>query len=78
MVHVSQVAYATGGAFLNLGYFDLPYYVLVIMVLTRALVEKEVISSPELTLREAKYMSPKFSRGAVQRISEQLKLRSPR
>ena len=42
MLHVSQVAYATGGAFLSLAYFDLPYYVLVAMVLTRALVKNEV------------------------------------
>jgi probable O-glycosylation ligase (exosortase A-associated) len=42
MLHVSQVAYATGGAFLSLAYFDLPYYVLVIMVLTKSLVKREI------------------------------------
>lgn len=42
MIQVSQVAYATGGAFLSLDYFDLPYYELAIMLLTRVLVEKEL------------------------------------
>jgi probable O-glycosylation ligase (exosortase A-associated) len=47
MLHVSQVAYATGGAFLSLAYFDLPYYVLVAMVLTKALVRKELTDTPK-------------------------------
>ncbi len=42
MLQVSQIAYATGGAFLSLLYFDLPYYILVAMVLTKVLVEKEL------------------------------------
>ena len=46
MLHVSQVAYATGGAFLSLAYFDLPYYVLVAMVLTKSLVENELAGTP--------------------------------
>jgi probable O-glycosylation ligase (exosortase A-associated) len=47
MLHVSQVAYATGGAFLSLAYFDLPYYVMVAMVLTKALVEKQLAHGKE-------------------------------
>jgi putative inorganic carbon (HCO3(-)) transporter len=35
MCQVSLVGYATGGAFLSLSYFDLPYVVLVMVVLTR-------------------------------------------
>ena len=42
MLHVSQVAYATGGAFLSLAYFDLPYYVLVLMVLTKSFVAQQL------------------------------------
>lgn len=42
MIQVSQVAFASGGAFLSLDYFDLPYYELAIMLLTRVLVEKEL------------------------------------
>ncbi len=42
MIQVSQIAFATGGAFLSLDYFDLPYYELAIMLLTRVLLEKEL------------------------------------
>jgi putative inorganic carbon (HCO3(-)) transporter len=35
LCQVSLVAYFVGGAFLNLTYFDLPYYVMVIVVVTR-------------------------------------------
>ncbi len=38
MVKVSMVGYAVGGAFLSLAYFDVPYYVMVVVVATRALV----------------------------------------
>ena len=38
MTKVSMVGYAVGGAFLSLAYFDVPYYVMVIVVATRALV----------------------------------------
>lgn len=34
MTQVSLVGYATGGAFLGLAYFDLPYHLLIIIVLT--------------------------------------------
>ena len=44
MVKVSMVGYAVGGAFLSLAYFDVPYYVLVIVVATRALVLSTVKS----------------------------------
>ena len=37
MMKVSMVGYAVGGAFLSLAYFDVPYYVMVIVVATRAL-----------------------------------------
>jgi putative inorganic carbon (HCO3(-)) transporter len=37
MLKVSMVGYAVGGAFLSLAYFDVPYYVTVIAVATRAL-----------------------------------------
>ena len=38
MVKVSMVGYGVGGAFLSLAYFDVPYYVTVVVVATRALV----------------------------------------
>ena len=37
MTKVSMVGYAVGGAFLSLAYFDVPYYLLVIVVATREL-----------------------------------------
>lgn len=40
MVQVSIVGYAAGGAFLNLSYFDLPYYELVAVAVTRDIVRR--------------------------------------
>jgi len=40
MVQVSLVGYAVGGAFLSLSYFDLPYDMMVLVVLARAWVER--------------------------------------
>jgi len=47
MIQVSLVGYAVGGAFLNLAYFDVPYYLLAAVVLTRVLVEKELSGAVE-------------------------------
>lgn len=41
MCQVSLVGYAVGGAFLNLAYFDLPYNVMVLLVVTRAWVRRK-------------------------------------
>ena len=41
MCQVSLAGYAVGGAFLSLSYFDLPYYIMVLVVLTRVWVEKK-------------------------------------
>jgi probable O-glycosylation ligase (exosortase A-associated) len=40
MVQVSLIGYAVGGAFLDLAYFDLPYNLLVVLVLTHAWVRR--------------------------------------
>lgn len=42
MIQVSLVGYAVGGAFLYLAYYDVPYYLLVALVLTRVLIEQEI------------------------------------
>jgi probable O-glycosylation ligase (exosortase A-associated) len=42
MIQVSLVGYFVGGAFLSLAYYDVPYNLLVAVVLTRVLVEKEL------------------------------------
>jgi len=34
MTQVSLIGYATGGAFLGLAYFDLPYHLMIIILLT--------------------------------------------
>ena len=41
MCQVSLVGYAVGGAFLSLAYFDLPYDIMVMVVLTRSWAEKQ-------------------------------------
>ena len=40
MLQVSLIGFMVGGAFLSLAYFDVPYYIMVIMVATRLLVER--------------------------------------
>ncbi|HEY0586065.1 MAG TPA: putative O-glycosylation ligase, exosortase A system-associated [Pseudoduganella sp.] len=55
MLQVSLVGFMVGGAFLSLAYFDVPYYIMVIMVATRLLVErtlKERAASPPAVLQE--------------------------
>jgi probable O-glycosylation ligase (exosortase A-associated) len=42
MIQVSLVGYAVGGAFLSLAYYDVPYNLLVALVITRILVEKSI------------------------------------
>ena len=41
MVQVSLIGYFVGGMFLSLGYFDLPYNLMVLVVLTRAWIAKQ-------------------------------------
>ena len=47
MIQVSLVGYAVGGAFLNLAYYDVPYNLMVALILTRILVEKQLRSEEE-------------------------------
>ncbi len=44
MLQVSLFGFAVGGAFLSLTYFDLPYYLAVMLVITRAIVGKQLAS----------------------------------
>lgn len=44
MIQVSLIGFATGGAFLSLLYFDVPYYLMIAMVVTRSIVEQELKS----------------------------------
>jgi putative inorganic carbon (hco3(-)) transporter len=42
MCQVSLVGFAVGGAFLSLTYFDLPYYIIVILIVLRGLVMQQL------------------------------------
>ena len=61
MCQVSLVGYAVGGAFLSLAYFDLPYNILILIVLARrwikrkAWLEKEELDAARL--KEAKVLA---------------------
>jgi putative inorganic carbon (HCO3(-)) transporter len=46
MTQVSMIGFAVGGAFLSLLYFDVPYYLIVALVVTRVVVEKELKAAP--------------------------------
>lgn len=47
MAQVSLVGYAVGGAFLSLAYFDLPYNIMVLVVLTKKWVVSQALEKPE-------------------------------
>ena len=49
MSQVSLIGYFVGGAFLSLAYFDLPYYVMVALVATKWILERESASARETT-----------------------------
>ena len=42
MLQVSLIAYGTGGAFLQLSYFDLPWHMVSVIVITRFIVEQQL------------------------------------
>lgn len=46
MLQVSLIGYMVGGAFLGLAYFDLPYHIMVLMLLTRMMVEQKLDAAP--------------------------------
>ena len=45
MSQVSLIGYFVGGAFLSLAYFDLPYYIMVALIATKWILERERKSS---------------------------------
>ncbi|MBI3367583.1 MAG: hypothetical protein HY021_03770 [Burkholderiales bacterium] len=40
MIQVSLIGYAVGGAFLSLGYLDLPYYIMAVVSMTQATIKE--------------------------------------
>jgi probable O-glycosylation ligase (exosortase A-associated) len=51
MIQVSIIGFAVGGAFLSLLYFDVPYYLMVAIAVTRVVVEKELKAESALGSR---------------------------
>lgn len=58
MVQVGLVGFATGGAFLSLLYFDVPYYLMGAMVATRCLIERELKEKKAASALIKKEVSP--------------------
>lgn len=72
MTQVSLVGYAAGGAFLSLAYYDVPYNLLVALVLTRLLVEKEIKGLEEqegASVNSEVNVAKDGEQGAVARVS---------
>lgn len=47
-LQASFVSYATGGAFLGLAYFDLPYHIFAMTVILKLIIERELIQKREM------------------------------
>lgn len=63
MIQVSMLGFATGGAFLSLLYYDVPYYLMAAMVVTGEIVQKVV--SDEAAARRAAAFAPSAPPRAV-------------
>ena len=48
MVQTSLIGYAVGGAFLGLAYFDLPYHLMTMVVISKVILEKAKTANPVL------------------------------
>ncbi|MEO7493621.1 MAG: putative O-glycosylation ligase, exosortase A system-associated [Massilia sp.] len=48
MIQVSLLGFAVGGAFLSLAYFDVPYYLMVAIVATKLVVERELAPAAKI------------------------------
>lgn len=62
MIQVSLVGYAVGGAFLSLAYYDLPYHLIAMLVLTRVIAERELRTQPVATIEERKHRARSMMR----------------
>lgn len=70
MIQVSLVGYASGGAFLGLAYFDLPYHLMVIVVLTAkfsGFLDKPAYAAHPAARRLPPYSSGQFDQGGAGR-----------
>ena len=62
MCQVSFVGYAVGGAFLGLSYWDLPYTIVAIVVLTKTVIESEA----HVSTTERQSTNPAISQSSIQ------------
>jgi len=63
MCQVSLVGYAVGGAFLSLAYFDLPYNILVMLVVANRILTASspgMVGSPQAPVRHFGARTPRF------------------
>jgi probable O-glycosylation ligase (exosortase A-associated) len=67
MAQVSLVGFAVSGAFLGLAYFDLPWNLMLIIVLTRLLVEQAVTAPVAQASQVPKLAAPSRATGAAVR-----------
>ncbi|MBB5606523.1 MULTISPECIES: putative O-glycosylation ligase, exosortase A system-associated [unclassified Janthinobacterium] len=44
MIQASMIGFAVGGAFLSLLYFDMPYYLMAVLIATRIVVERQLLT----------------------------------
>jgi len=49
MSKISLISFAIGGAFLSLAYWDMPYYIMVILLCTERLVVDSLAAAPFIT-----------------------------
>jgi len=55
MMHVTLVAFATGGAFLSLILYDVPYFLLMALVATRVVISRELRKDAQPTVHDASH-----------------------
>jgi len=66
MCQTGLIGYAVGGAFLGLAYYDLPYHLMTIIVITRVIVERELeatqvkIDQPAVVKRKNQFQPGRF------------------
>lgn len=65
MTQVSLIGYATGGAFLGLSYFDYPYHLVIILVLTYQIAVKKTWGTLEQTISADSDARPITSQGRL-------------
>ena len=56
MVQVAVVGYLVGGAFLSLSYFDLPYNIMCLVVLTKTWMLRRAWVTEDVDMRAARFV----------------------